>query len=303
MPDNISPATINIDIIRSKEEQLAVTNTGARLENVQLSLTGGMVMIQSCRRPRPGCGRARATRRNAPCAYGARCIHGMGCWGVHLPGELAIFRRQQELACGVCEIEQHRDISADIAEASAQIGVIVERVVDGWRRVETGQEFFDAPLIPRRRKHRRTRKRQRARYRRLARQMRQEQGVQRVDRHSVAVQTDSQVETEDEADAETWRGGYRLLAKQLDSERQRSEELEENLAAEEAAFDEQEEKLQQYYRDNQRLAGTSVKLLDKLRAAEEENRGLVQALEQAEEQLEWAGVQQSLEEVGADPEW
>ena len=45
LPDNISPATINIDIIRSKEEQLAVTNAGPGLEGIQLSLAGAMVMI------------------------------------------------------------------------------------------------------------------------------------------------------------------------------------------------------------------------------------------------------------------
>ena len=192
-------------------------------------------MIQSSRRPRPGCGRARATRRNAPCAYGARCIHGMGCWGVHLPSELAIFRQQQELTervCGVCETEQRRDIPADIAEASAQISAIVGRVVDRWQRVRSDQEFFDAPLIPRRRKHRRLRKRQRAKSRQ---QRRLERDTPPQVQQSVAVQVDivSQVETEDGADAETWRDGYRSLARQLDSERQRREELEENLEAEE----------------------------------------------------------------------
>ena len=45
MPDNISPATINIDIIRSKEEQLAVTNTGPRLENPELILLGIIVTL------------------------------------------------------------------------------------------------------------------------------------------------------------------------------------------------------------------------------------------------------------------
>ena len=45
LPDNISPATINIDIIRSKEEQLAVTNTGPRLENPELILLGIIVTL------------------------------------------------------------------------------------------------------------------------------------------------------------------------------------------------------------------------------------------------------------------
>ena len=46
MPDNISPATVNIDIIRSREEQLAVTNIGPRLELTQLSLIGVMLIIR-----------------------------------------------------------------------------------------------------------------------------------------------------------------------------------------------------------------------------------------------------------------
>ena len=49
MPDNISPASVTIDIIRSKEEQLAVTNTGPRLEVTQLSLLGVMVILRELR--------------------------------------------------------------------------------------------------------------------------------------------------------------------------------------------------------------------------------------------------------------
>ena len=50
MPDNISPAIINIDIIRSKEEQMAVTNTGHKMQNFEfISLLGVMLIISKLR--------------------------------------------------------------------------------------------------------------------------------------------------------------------------------------------------------------------------------------------------------------
>ena len=49
MPDNISPATINIDIIRSKEEQMAVTNTGCKKNIELISLLGVMLIISKLR--------------------------------------------------------------------------------------------------------------------------------------------------------------------------------------------------------------------------------------------------------------
>ena len=50
MPDNISPATINIDIIRSKEEQMAVTNAGHKMENNEfISLLGVILIIRNVR--------------------------------------------------------------------------------------------------------------------------------------------------------------------------------------------------------------------------------------------------------------
>ena len=47
MPDNISPATINIDIIRSKEEQMAVTNAGHKMENIEFISLLGVILIIS----------------------------------------------------------------------------------------------------------------------------------------------------------------------------------------------------------------------------------------------------------------
>ena len=47
MPDNISPATINIDIIRSKEEQMAVTNAGHKMEDIELTSLLAVILIIS----------------------------------------------------------------------------------------------------------------------------------------------------------------------------------------------------------------------------------------------------------------
>ena len=48
MPDNISPATININIIKNKEEQLAVTNKAPDTRNhlLALNLIIGIIKIQ-----------------------------------------------------------------------------------------------------------------------------------------------------------------------------------------------------------------------------------------------------------------
>ena len=45
MPDNISPATININIIKNKEEQLAVTNRTPRLQPEQFLILSVLLVL------------------------------------------------------------------------------------------------------------------------------------------------------------------------------------------------------------------------------------------------------------------
>lgn len=110
-----------------------------------------------------------ATRRNAVCTYGCDCIHGLGCWGVHTPSELALFRQQRGLAvvCQSCEMPELVPLSGHPAECFSV-------VFGGAQHQKQEEQYYDAELPPRRRAHRRLRKRQRARYRKQKRQERQE---------------------------------------------------------------------------------------------------------------------------------
>ena len=118
-----------------------------------------------------------ATRRDATCFFGGRCIHGSQCWGVHTATEIQLFRHREGLAHAIEQRSPREGFAGMVAVCRDAMFNEARRWFDSSELAASKDEFFDVELIPRRRAHRRLRRQQRAQHRKEQRQKRRRAGL------------------------------------------------------------------------------------------------------------------------------